>query len=51
MQDKVAHAEALNEAYEEISAESLEDRFDTLEKENRIQALLNEIKSRKLLQA
>ena len=51
MKDKVAHAEALNEAYAEISVESLEDRFDSLEKETRIEALLNEIKSRKLLQA
>lgn len=51
MKDKVAHAEALNEAYAEISGETLEDRFDALEKENRIEALLNEIKSRKLLPA
>ena len=51
MREKVDRAEALNDAYREMSADTLEDRFDALEKEQRIEALLNEIKSRKLLEA
>ncbi|MEP6769041.1 MAG: PspA/IM30 family protein [Acidobacteriota bacterium] len=51
MREKVDRAEALNDAYRELSADTLEDRFDALEKERRIEALLDEIKSRRLLQA
>ncbi len=51
MREKVDRAEALNDAYRELSADTLEDRFDALEKERRIEALLEEIKSRRLLQA
>jgi phage shock protein A len=51
MKEKVDRAEALNEAYAEVSADTIDDRFDAIEKEGRIEALLEEIKSRKLLQA
>ncbi len=51
MREKVDRAEALNDAYREMSSDTLEDRFDALEKDQRIEALLNEIKSRKLLEA
>lgn len=51
MREKVAHEETLNEAYAEMSADTLEDRFDAIEKEGRIEALLAEIKARRLLGA
>jgi phage shock protein A len=51
MQEKVLHAEAVRDAYAEISTDSLDDRFATLEKEREIEKLLSELKSRKLLGA
>jgi len=51
MKDKVLHAEAVGQAWAEVSGEDLEDRFEALEKEKEIDRLLAELKSRKLLNA
>jgi phage shock protein A len=47
MKNKVAHEEAVSQAYAEMSSDNLEDRFAALEKETRIEQLLAELKSRK----
>ncbi len=47
MKNKVAHEEAVSQAYAEMSSDNLEDRFAALEKEDRIEQLLSELKSRK----
>jgi phage shock protein A len=51
MEDRVRREEALDAAYAEITAEGIEDRFAAIEKEGKINALLEEIKARKLLNA
>lgn len=51
MKEKVTRAEAVSQAWAEVSGESLDDRFAAIEKEQEIDRLLEEIKSRKLLRA
>ena len=51
MEDRVRREEALDAAYAEITADGIEDRFAAIEKEGKINALLEEIKARKLLNA
>ena len=51
MEERVLREEALDVAYAEISADGIEDRFAAIEKEGQIEALLQEIKARKLLPA
>jgi phage shock protein A len=46
MQQKVVRVEAINKAHQELSGESIEDRFATLEREDEIERLLTEIKNR-----
>ena len=47
MKRKVAHAEAHSKAKSEIAADDLEDRLSALEKEDRIEQLLNELKAKR----
>jgi len=47
MKKKVEQQEALGEAFAEMSADTLDDRFAAIEKERQIDALLAEIKSRR----
>jgi phage shock protein A len=49
MKEKVARAEAVGQAWAELSGDDVEDRFAALEKEKEIDRLLGELKSRKLL--
>jgi phage shock protein A len=51
MKRKVSHAEALSQAKSEIAAEDMEGRLAALEKEDRIEQLLVELKARKALPA
>ena len=51
MKDRVLHAEAVSQAWAEVSGEDVEGRLAALEKEMEIDRLLEEIKSRKLLEA
>jgi len=51
MKDRVLKEEATSLAWAEISGEDVEDRFAALDKEQEIDRLLEEIKSRKLLGA
>ncbi|HTY40713.1 MAG TPA: PspA/IM30 family protein [Thermoanaerobaculia bacterium] len=51
MKDRVLHAEAVGQAWAEVSGEDVESRFAALEKEKEIDRLLAELKSRKLLEA
>lgn len=46
MKQKVVRNEAINHAHQELSGESIEDRFASLEREDEIERLLNEIKNR-----
>ena len=46
MKHKVARSEAINKAHQELTGESIEDRFATLEREDEIERLLTEIKNR-----
>ena len=46
MKRKVAHAEALSQAKSEIAAEDMEGRLAGLEKEDRIEQLLAELKAK-----
>ena len=46
MQRKVVHAEALSQAKSEIAANDLEDRLAALEKEDRIEQLLADLKAK-----
>jgi phage shock protein A len=46
MKHKVVRGDAINQAHKELSGESLEDRFATLEREDEIERLLSEIKNR-----
>ena len=47
MKNKVARAEAVSQAQSEMVADNIEDRFAKLEKEDEIERLLAEIKSRR----
>ena len=47
MKRKVAHAEALGHAHAEVAAEDVEDRLAVLEKEERIERLLTDLKSKR----
>ena len=47
MQDKVAQQSAVAHAKTQIATETLEDRFAALERNDEIEALLTEIKSRR----
>jgi phage shock protein A len=47
MKRKVAHSEALSEAKSEIAADNMEERLAALEKEDRIEQLLVELKKRR----
>jgi phage shock protein A len=47
MKRKVARAEAISEAKSEIAGENIEDRLAALEKEDRIEQLLAELKSKR----
>ena len=51
MKEKVIRAEAVGQAWAEISGDDIEDRFAAIEKEKEIDRLLAEIKSRKMLNA
>ena len=46
MKQKVVRSEAVNYAHQELSGDSIEDRFATLEREDEIERLLKEIKNR-----
>jgi phage shock protein A len=47
MKRKVAHSEAVSQAKSEIASEDVDDRFAALEKEDRIEQLLTELKSKR----
>jgi len=47
MKQKVAHNEAVAQAKTELNAENVEDRFTALEKADRIEALLAELKAKR----
>ena len=47
MKRKVAHTEAVSQAKSEIASDNLDDRFAALEKEDRIEQLLAELKSKR----
>ncbi len=51
MKQKVTRAEAVSQAWAEVAADDVEDRFAALEKEKEIDRLLAELKSRKMLGA
>jgi hypothetical protein len=46
MKRKVAHNEAVSQAKSEIGADDVEDRLTAIEKEDRIEQLLAEMKSK-----
>jgi phage shock protein A len=47
MKRKIAHAEAQSKAKSEIASDNLEDRLSALEKEDRIEQLLNDLKAKR----
>ncbi|PYV88636.1 MAG: phage shock protein A [Acidobacteria bacterium] len=47
MKRKVVHTEAKSKAQSEVASDDLEDRLSALEKEDRIEQLLNELKARR----
>jgi hypothetical protein len=47
MKRKVAHSEALGMAKSEIAADNIEDRLAALEKQDRIEQLLTELKTKR----
>ena len=49
MKHKVAHAQATSQAKAEIAADNMEDRLAALEKEDRIEQLLMELKTKREL--
>ena len=51
MKNKVAHAEAVSQAWAEMAGDDIEDKFAALEKEKEIDRLLTELKGRKLITA
>jgi len=46
MKQKVARGQAINEAHQELTGDSLDDRFASLEREDEIERLLTEIKNK-----
>jgi phage shock protein A len=50
MNDRVRQAEAVSQAHAELLADDVEDRFAALEKEDRIEKLLAELKARRQLE-
>jgi len=46
MKQKVVRSDAINQAHQELTGESLEDRFASMEREDEIERLLTEIKNR-----
>jgi phage shock protein A len=46
MKDKVVRSQAVNEAHQELTGDSIDDRFATLEREDEIERLLTEIKNK-----
>jgi len=46
MKQKVVRGEAINQAHRELTSESIEDRFATLEREDEVERLLAEIKNK-----
>ena len=51
MKDRVTHAEAVSQAWAEMTGDDVDDRFAAMEKEKEVDRLLSELKSRKLLGA
>jgi phage shock protein A len=51
MKERVAQAEAVSQAWTEMTSDDVEDRFAALEKEKEVDRLLAELKSRKLIGA
>jgi len=51
MKERVTHAEAVSQAWAEMTSDDVEDRFAALEKEKEVDRLLSELKSRKLIGA
>ncbi len=51
MRDKITRLEATNDAHREVHGESLDDRFDAMDREEKIDRLLAQIKERKSLPA
>jgi phage shock protein A len=51
MKERVTHAEAVSQAWAEMTSDDVEDRFAALEKEKEVDRLLTELKSRKLIGA
>jgi phage shock protein A len=47
MKRKVAHSEAVSQAKGEIASDNMEDRLAALEKEDRIEHLLAELKAKR----
>jgi phage shock protein A len=47
MKRKVAHSQAVSEAKSEIAGDNMEDRLAALEKEDRVEQLLAELKGRR----
>ena len=47
MKQRVAHGEAVGQAKMEMAVDDLDDRFAQLEKEDEIERLLSEIKSKR----
>jgi phage shock protein A len=47
MKRKVAHSEAVSQAKSEIAGDNLDDRLAALEKEDRIEQLLAELKTKR----
>jgi uncharacterized small protein (DUF1192 family) len=47
MKRKVAHSEAVSQAKSEIASDNLDDRLAALEKEDRIEQLLAELKTKR----
>ena len=47
MKRKVIHSEAVSQAKSEIAGDNMEDRLAALEKEDRIEQLLAELKTKK----
>jgi hypothetical protein len=47
MKRKVAHSEAMSQAKSEIAADNVEERLAALEKEDRIEQLLVELKAKR----
>ena len=51
MKERVTHAEAVSQAWAEMTSDDVDDRFAAIEKEKEVDRLLSELKSRKLLGA